>query len=1178
MTFLPHSLLRALGVKKLMVRRKKWSFLWILIPIIVVGIFFLLSINYLIDPNLYRNIIQKSLTLHLGREVTIGQAKISLWGGIGITFEDFRVRDRSQGFDLLQSKRLILKARIFPLLQRKIKWKRVVLDGPVFRLHRDEKGRFNFIDAPLTKEGLKSSQQKMLQTLSTLFGGSLNLRDGELTFSDESLGGSPLVTEIRSFNLLLSEVAYRQPFAFHISGKIGHPKKEGHFSLSGTLQNISEEMDLSKGTVKGKAEIKGIDTAHFWPYLKTLLPMKRISGMLDLNGHYQRDFSGTFKISAKMKLREVIFDYPQVFAYVLTPKWVNLDLDVDYHLKEIKIPHILLELPEIWVQAKGKIYEIGSKEMGLEAEARSGPFDLAEAKRLIPYRIITPDVSDRLFRGEGRGPVQIISVKLSGKMPEIEHCDQLQHAHTLSVEMKLDKVRLKLPWDLPHLEDLKGNLLFEEGHLRLKEVDGKIFHSRIDRANGIFYRLLLVPTLRVSCEGRLDLMDLSSFAKIEGFSDDLSKVFSPISVLSGRAVYRLTARGDLKPPLRFQHQGSYSLSKVHFTHRQIPFPVSIGEGKIDLSNEDLQWSGVKVEFGDSSLLMNGSWNHSEASGPLEIMARGRMDLKNLFALSRGPLFPEEIRLKAKDVEDLSGIGSFSFKGRRLRGHRPFSYEGELMPKEADLLLKGVFSPLTIRDGTLSFSNLGVSFTKMKVQSGNSFLTLDGSVKEGNVRLSTNGSIDLSYLPSLLQSPFFPDQVRSSIDGIQELTGEAEVRMRWLGRTENWIASLEEGEIRLRRVFLRYRSIALPLSHIEGSLLLSPEQFRFEGKGKIGDSQLAASGGIPRSQSPLPGGGRWLSFQIFSPDLDLDLLFPKKKEDPPASFEKIRDWLSHWSIEGKVEADQVKYHSLLCQDLKTEMKTVDGKLFFHPFQFKGAGGDLWGEGWIEPTERGIRFEIKPRLSNMETEAFLRAFLQKGIEEKVAVTGRVYIDQAKLEGEGEDFQKMKESLNGSLRIEMENGVIERFNVLSKIFSVLNISQWFKGRFPDLTTKGLPYHQIIVNIHVKDGIASAEDLVIDSDAMKITLFGKFDVGKNLIDAKIGIHPLVTLDTVLSNVPIAGYIITGKDKAFLSFVYEVKGDLNNPKIEAIPIKGMGEDFLGIIKRLLETPLRPFRKTPSNK
>jgi uncharacterized protein YhdP len=631
--------------------------------------------------------------------------------------------------------------------------------------------------------------------------------------------------------------------------------------------------------------------------------------------------------------------------------------------------------------------------------------------------------------------------------------------------MKLDKVRLKLPWDLPPLEDLQGNLLFEKGDLSLKEVDGRIFHSRINQANGIFLQLLQVPTLQVSCKGQLDLMDLSSFAKIKGFFDGLSKVFLSLDILSGKAEYRLTARGGLKPSLSFQYP------TIHPT----------------------RW--------------------------------------------------------------------------------PFSYEGELMPKGTTLLLRGVPSPLTIREGSLSFSDLGVDFSKMKVQAGNSFLTLDGSVKEGNIQLSTNGSIDLNFLPSLFQSPFFSDQVRSSLDGIQELTGEAAVRMKWTGRAEDWISSLKQGEIRLRRVSLRYRGISLPFSNIEGSLLFSPEQFSFEGKGKLGDSQLRASGAIPRSPSLIPKGRRRISFQISSPDLDFDMLFPKMKEDSTASLKRIRDWISYWSIDGKVEAAQLRYHGVLCQDLKTEMKTVDGKVFFHPFQLKGAGGDVWGEGWIEPTESGVRFEINPRLSNLETETFLRAFLQKAREEKVEVTGRIHIDKVALKGEGDDFQRVKESLKGSLRVEMENGVIERFNILSKIFSILNVSQLIKGRLPDLKTKGLPYHQIIANIDVKDGIASTDDLIVDSDAMRITLVGKFDLGKNLVDVKIGIHPLVTIDSVLSSVPIAGYILTGKDKAFLAYVYEVKGDLNNPTIEAIPFKSMGEGFWGIIKRLLETPLRPFQK-----
>jgi uncharacterized protein YhdP len=113
------------------------------------------------------------------------------------------------------------------------------------------------------------------------------------------------------------------------------------------------------------------------------------------------------------------------------------------------------------------------------------------------------------------------------------------------------------------------------------------------------------------------------------------------------------------------------------------------------------------------------------------------------------------------------------------------------------------------------------------------------------------------------------------------------------------------------------------------------------------------------------------------------------------------------------------------------------------------------------------------------------------------------------------------------------------------------------------------------VTEGIASTEDFLVDSDAMRITLAGKVDLGKSLIDARVGVHPLVTVDAVLSSVPIAGYILTGKDKAFLSYVYEVKGNLDDPKIEAIPVQGMGEGLLGIIRRLLETPLRPFRKIP---
>jgi uncharacterized protein YhdP len=1168
--------------------RKKWFLFWILIPVLIVGVLGYLFFHYFLDPEVYEKVLEESLTQALHREVFIGKASISFREGIGFIFEDFHVKDHPFAPDLIYSKRLILRAKFLPLLKGEVKWKRIVLDQPILRLHRDRSGQLNLLGDSLSLNRIKTTHKKMIQTLSTLFGGAIALRNGEISFTDESLPPTPLITQIKALYFSVSEVSHHKPFPFRLSGNIVNSNKEGRIAIGGTIENIPDDMDLSKTKVNAKVEMKGIEILHFWPYLKPYLPMDMVSGELDVAARYQGSLQGAFETSADIRVKDLIFDYPKVFAYVMTPKWMNVGLTIDYDLKDLKVPLLSVELPELWVRAKGKIYDIGSEGMGLDAEAQSGPFDLSEGKKFIPFRIITRDVSEPLFLSEGSGPVQILSVKLSGKMPEIEHCDQPIHAHILSVEAKADRVRLKLPWDVPPLENLKGLLSYRDGHLNFVETEGKVFHSSIDRAHGSFHQLLQVPTLQTHLEGRIDLKDLPSFVRIEGLTGDPSNIFSSIQIDSGRADYRLFIKVVLKPPLHFQHQGSYQLWKARFTHRQIPYPIFIGEGRIGLSNEGLQWSGAKVEFGESSFLMEGSWRRGKRDNPFETVVKGRGNLKNLFSLFSTPLFSEEVRSKTGWIEDLSGSADLFFKGQGQSTLRLSSYEGEVSPREVHLRPKGISSSLIFREGTFSFSPSGVHFSKLKIYSNQSSLTLDGGIRESVVNLTTRGSIDWKDLLPLLQSSLSFDQIRSQLKEIQEISGRIDGHLRWVGKKEEGMALLKEGEIRMKGFSLRHRKVPVPLSNVEGSLFFSPEQIRIAGlKGRVANSPISFSGTLSRfssSQTPETGTekspktqGKLLAFQFTSPLLDLDPLLPKREEGSSLSFETLRDWLSTWSLDGKVEIEKGKFRGLTFQDLKLQMKTVDGKLILRPFQFSGLGGDLWGGGWIEPAEKGIRFEFTPRLSNMETKPFLRILLGKGEEEKIIMTGRVFIDKVELRGEGENFKKLVESLNGRLRLEMENGMIERWKTLSRIFSILNVSQLFWGRLPDLKSKGLPYRQILAHILVEDGVASTEDFVLQSDSIRVTLLGKIDLSKHRTEATIGVHPLVTVDMVLSNVPVAGYILTGNDKAFLSYLYEVKGDFDDPNIEPIPIKGLGENFLGIIRRLLETPLRPFQKTPSS-
>jgi len=230
--------------------------------------FCLFVLRRLLDPELYRTLVQTKLSEVLGREVLIGKATPSFWRGVGMAFEEVSVKDRSQGFDLFRSKRLVLRIRILPVLWGAIQWRSLLFEEPIFQLQRDKSGRFNFIDKPTGEE----ERGRIFQGLTTLFGGSVILQGGRVSFVDEGIAEGPLTTIVEDFNLSLEERAFHGSIHFRIDGKIGHPNQTGHFSVEGTLGSLPNNMDFSKGSMEAEVEMQGVDTSHFWPYLRAWLP------------------------------------------------------------------------------------------------------------------------------------------------------------------------------------------------------------------------------------------------------------------------------------------------------------------------------------------------------------------------------------------------------------------------------------------------------------------------------------------------------------------------------------------------------------------------------------------------------------------------------------------------------------------------------------------------------------------------------------------------------------------------------------------------------------------------------------------------------------------------------------------------------------------------------------------
>ena len=157
----------------------------------------------------------------------------------------------------------------------------------------------------------------------------------------------------------------------------------------------------------------------------------------------------------------------------------------------------------------------------------------------------------------------------------------------------------------------------------------------------------------------------------------------------------------------------------------------------------------------------------------------------------------------------------------------------------------------------------------------------------------------------------------------------------------------------------------------------------------------------------------------------------------------------------------------------------------------------------------------------------------------------------------------------RSDSKNGKIKKtgLNIFSKVLTFFNVFKWHEFWIKDVQVNGMPYKNLTGDFLIKNGIVSTENLFLDGNAMKISAIGSIDIPKGTIDMKLGVQPLSTVDTIVSNIPVIGYILGGENKSIVIAHFKVTGDLKNPDVESIPIQSLGTGILGIFKRIFTYP-----------
>ncbi|GEM_PF-6098850 len=174
---------------------------------------------------------------------------------------------------------------------------------------------------------------------------------------------------------------------------------------------------------------------------------------------------------------------------------------------------------------------------------------------------------------------------------------------------------------------------------------------------------------------------------------------------------------------------------------------------------------------------------------------------------------------------------------------------------------------------------------------------------------------------------------------------------------------------------------------------------------------------------------------------------------------------------------------------------------------------------------------------------------------------------------DFNDFYKNMNGSFNINFKDGFVNRGAFFGSIFSILNVSQIFEFKFPDINTEGFKYQKMKGDFQIKNGVISTENLKLKSNAFDIIYIGQIDLDNKTIDSTLAVYPLKTVDKIIKWIPIVNYLFTDKKgkKAILVTYLAVTGKLDDPDIKIKPIKSITNKIGSILKNIINIPGEVF-------
>jgi len=1082
-------------------------------------------------PSVQRFLVRK-VSEAAGYDVKVESFRIYLWRGLKITAYGLSAsaRDRREHITASIARigldgKALLRGRLLP--------SSLDLDNPVIS-----------ISLPGRKQGEKRSLEETLENVELLKLAAMRSLTITITGGQVKVEGSPF--SLQSLFLKVSRKDKKtQDQVIHLKTALSFKGHYIPFYLQGHVRYGEKQRKITVD-LSGKARripVSWVPWPRFAPFS---------GGLFDVDFHVAGPLGGGLTAGGTVlgrDLRFAISGRDRRKKYAFSSMTVDFTARLEKGILKVRIPRAKLLDTSLSARIS---FEPAKPSPHLELLIKSPFMSLQTFKMMFPSSLVPAWIEKSLFPRLSGGEVMVDGFSLVGTLDQIAHLNRPEKMRVLAMKVTWRNLHvLKEDFSVP-FEGVAGQMEIKNNHLALSGMQGRFGTSTVHEAS-----LDVTPLVgegrvyNITLGGDFAVQDLVAMRELPWTPAELRERLSAFTGSSGRVYGRMKAvkkGGGIIPRIK---SGSLTFKECTFVREAFLFPVRVENGEMQIKDTG------RVQFKG-----NGSWGHSElavsgsADRSMEHITTKVVGTLDLDALA-GRLFPEKTwslhfgKPVACSMDISRQGGAWSFAGTLDLNEEPTLKVGSLQ-----------VNPLCKKGGI--YFDFGYTPGKnLRVKS------LDG--RFGKSLFSASGEVTLSGEKRITAEVNIPGLFIKDL-GVQfqgscpVATGVIKGDIRGTFPINDPLASTLTGKLEASGLCLNLKGLPHPLTRGGFTILFSGDKLTIESMGfTTGKSSITIQGNL-EGWKALQG-----NLSIQSEKIDLTDFLQKK---PRQQMKNQPFFLQPLFENSRQLVVSLRASRVTWREMKMGPLTGDGVLengVFHLLNsrlklqhgFVTMKGDFGGN-----KKKKIAFLSHIRLFEQPVQELFRNFNVRNYY----IEGRLSTEIL-LSGKGHDKKSVAAGLHGNGKVLVEKGKIKKSNILIHILDFLSIQKIFRRPPPNLSKEGFYFDKIGADFVIRKGVLYTKNLIMRSPVFNAAAQGTLDLPKTFVKADFGVQPLVTLDSLVSKIPIVGYILTGKDKTLLVYYFKVKGPLSSPEVKYIPLKNWGNSIMGYVTRIFLTPPRLFEK-----